>query len=90
MVSLVVPAISLTIALLSFKSVLSKVDFPALGLPTIATLTPFFTTLPSLKEWSNFFVDADILPINSINFFLSANATSSSLKSSSNSIRDEN
>jgi len=70
--------------------VLSKVDLPAFGLPTIATLTPFFTTLPSLKESSNFFVDVAIRSINSINFFRSANSISSSLKSSSNSIKEEN
>ena len=36
-VSLVVPGISLTKALFSFRSAFSKVDLPALGLPTIAT-----------------------------------------------------
>ena len=37
MVSLVVPAISETMALSSFSKALSKVDFPTLGCPTIAT-----------------------------------------------------
>jgi len=49
-VSRVVPAISLTIALLSFNRVFNKVDFPAFGLPMIATLTPFLITLPKAND----------------------------------------
>ena len=50
MISLVVPAISETIALSSFSNALSKVDFPTLGCPTIATGTPFLRTLPIANE----------------------------------------
>ena len=46
MVSLVVPGISETIALSSLIMLLSKVDFPALGLPTITTGTPFLIAFP--------------------------------------------
>ena len=49
MVSLVVPAISLTIALSSFNSAFKSVDLPTLGSPTIATGIPFFITLPTAK-----------------------------------------
>ena len=38
--SLVVPAISVTIALSKFNKALNKEDFPTFGRPTIATLTP--------------------------------------------------
>ena len=54
MVSLVVPAISETMALSSFSKALSKVDFPTLGCPTIATGTPFFRTLPIANESMRF------------------------------------
>ncbi len=46
MVSLVVPAISLTIARSSFKSAFNKVDLPALGAPSKATETPCLIALP--------------------------------------------
>ena len=46
MVSLVVPGISETIALSSLMMLLSKVDFPAFGLPTITTGTPFLIAFP--------------------------------------------
>ena len=39
-ISLVVPGIAVTIALSSFNKAFNKEDFPALGLPTIAILTP--------------------------------------------------
>ena len=45
-VSLVVPGIEETIARSSFNKAFSKEDFPALGLPAIATGTPFFITRP--------------------------------------------
>ena len=50
MVSRVVPAISLTIALSSFKSAFNKVDFPTFGSPTMATGIPFLSTFPTAKE----------------------------------------
>ena len=49
-VSLVVPAMSETIARSSLRSALSKVDFPTLGSPTIATGIPFLITFPTAKE----------------------------------------
>ena len=55
-VSRVVPAISLTMARLSFSKLFSKVDFPALGLPIIATLTPCLITLPRVKLFSKAWV----------------------------------
>ncbi len=54
-VSLVVPAISLTIALSSFKRAFKSVDFPTLGSPTMATGIPFFITFPTAKESINLF-----------------------------------
>ena len=54
-VSLVVPAISLTMARSSFNKAFSKVDFPTLGSPTIATGIPFLITFPTAKESINRF-----------------------------------
>ena len=45
-ISLVVPAISVTIALFSSNNLLSKLLFPTLGLPTKATVIPSFKILP--------------------------------------------
>ena len=45
--SLVVPAMSLTIARFSLSRALSNVLLPALGLPMMATLTPFLITFPN-------------------------------------------
>ena len=56
-VSLVVPAISLTMARFSLSKVLSKVDLPAFGLPMIATLTPFLITLPNRNDSINRLVE---------------------------------
>ena len=53
MVSRVVPAIALTMARFSLSSALSSVDLPALGLPMMATFTPFLITFPSLKDANN-------------------------------------
>ena len=44
--SLVVPAISVTIALSSPSNILSRDDFPALGLPTITVDIPSLISLP--------------------------------------------
>ena len=51
-VSLVVPSISVTIALSSFKIQFNKDDLPAFGLPIIAVFTPSFNNLPSSKLFS--------------------------------------
>ena len=45
-VSRVVPGISDTIALSSFRRAFSNVDLPELGLPVIATGMPFLITFP--------------------------------------------
>ena len=90
MVSRVVPAISLTMALFSFKSALSSVDLPAFGFPIIATCTPFFMTFPNANESTSCFVALCKLDTNLCNAERSAKATSSSEKSSSNSMRAEN
>ena len=89
-VSLVVPGISLTKALCSFNKVFNKVDFPALGLPTMATCTPFFITFPNLKDSSKIFVLNCNCCTKISNSFLFAKATSSCEKSNSNSIKAEN
>ncbi|MNL43028.1 hypothetical protein D3C87_1655190 [compost metagenome] len=86
MVSLVVPAISLTMALSSFSNALSKVDFPAFGRPAITVLIPCLITLPSSKERISLFSTKVIFPISSCNWSRFANSTSSSAKSSSSSI----
>ena len=86
--SLVVPAISDTIALSSFNKQFSRVDLPTFGDPRIATGIPFFITFPKLKDSINLLRVFCISDNNSKNFVLSANSTSSSAKSSSNSIKD--
>lgn len=48
-VSLVVPSISLTIALSSFKILFNKEDLPAFGLPIIAVFIPSFSILPTTE-----------------------------------------
>ena len=53
MLSRVVPGMSDTIAFSYCKRALSSEDFPALGLPAMATGTPFFIALPRAKESSN-------------------------------------
>ena len=50
MASLVVPAMSETIALSSFNKAFNKVDLPTFGSPTMATGIPFFKTFPTAKE----------------------------------------
>ena len=81
------PAISETIALSSFKSVFSNVDFPTFGSPIIATGIPFFIAFPKEKESIKRFKTKVIFATNSLNFVLSANSTSSPEKSNSNSIK---
>ena len=53
--SLVVPAISDTIAFSSLTKQFNKVDFPTLGVPRIATGMPFLITLPKLNDLTSFF-----------------------------------
>ena len=86
--SLVVPGISETIALSSFKREFSKVDLPEFGFPTIATGIPFFRALPILKEPESLSVNPFTPEIIFLSLFLSANSTSSSPKSSSSSISE--
>ena len=89
-VSLVVPGISLTIALSSFNRAFNNVDFPEFGFPMIATLIPFLITLPSLNESISEMVTLSTSSISSCNCLRSANSTSSWEKSNSSSMRAEN
>ena len=86
--SRVVPWISLTMALSSFNNTFSKVDFPAFVSPMIATGTPFLMALPTLNEWANREMTCSISSASFLNAERSANSTSSSLKSNSNSIME--
>ena len=88
MVSRVVPAMALTMALSSLISALSKVDLPALGLPAITVGTPFLMALPILKVSTNCNSILCRLLTKVCNSGRLANSTSSSLKSSSNSISE--
>ena len=88
MASLVVPGISETIAFSSFKRVFNNVDLPAFGSPIIDTGIPSLITLPNLNELTNCVILSFISNNNFLNSFLSANSTSSSEKSSSNSIKE--
>ena len=51
--SLVVPAISVTMALSSFKIAFKSEDFPEFGLPIIAVFIPSFIIFPLSKDFSN-------------------------------------
>ena len=53
MISLVVPAISVTIALSSFSIEFNKEDFPAFGLPIIASLRPSFNIFPFSNDFDS-------------------------------------
>ena len=86
--SLVVPAISEVIAFSSFSIQFNKVDFPELGCPNIVTTIPSLNMLPSIYEDIKKLISSFKFLSNAINFFLLANSTSSSLKSSSSSIND--
>ena len=65
--SLVVPAISETMAFSSLNNELSNVDFPTLGSPIIATGIPFFIAFPKEKLSINFFKTEEIVATNSLN-----------------------
>ena len=54
-VSLVVPAISVTIALSSLRIAFKSEDFPAFGFPIIAVFIPSFIIFPLSNDFSNFF-----------------------------------
>ena len=86
--SRVVPAISLTMALSSFNSAFNNVDLPTLGAPTIEIGIPLLITLPVEKESTKCFKTLIIRCSKSSNCLRSANSTSSSEKSSSNSIKE--
>ena len=85
--SLVVPAISETIAFSSFKSAFKSVDFPTFGSPIMATGIPFFIAFPKEKESIKRFKTNVIFETSSLNLVLSANSTSSPAKSNSSSIK---
>ena len=68
-VSLVVPFVSLTIALSSFKIVFNNEDFPAFGFPIIAVFIPSLSIFPFLKVLFNFFKCYSTLS-NACNIFL--------------------
>ncbi|CAI8188112.1 MAG: Uncharacterised protein [Formosa sp. Hel1_33_131] len=86
--SRVVPAMSLTMALSSFKSAFKSVDFPTFGAPIIEIGMPFLITFPVEKESIKCFKTLIMRCSNSSNCLRSANSTSSSEKSSSNSMSD--
>ena len=54
--SLVVPAISETIAFSSFSKQFNKVDFPTFGAPKIVTGIPFLITFPNLNKYINIII----------------------------------
>ena len=58
--SLVVPDISVTIALSSSKSVFNKDDFPTFGRPIMAMFKPFLIISPFLDSFIIFFKDVFI------------------------------
>ena len=54
--SLVVPAISETIAYSSFNNVFNKVDLPTFGQPSIVTGIPVFIAFPNSNEFISIFI----------------------------------
>ena len=84
-VSLVVPGMSDTMARSSPKRALSRVDFPRLGAPTMATGMPSFKAFPAAKLSASWPTRLRRSASKSSNLCRSANSTSSSAKSSSNS-----
>ena len=64
--SLVVPAISVTIARSSPRSTFNREDFPAFGFPRMTVRTPSFIILPSSQLSSNLFIAS---MISSTTFF---------------------
>lgn len=89
-VSRVVPSMSETIARSSWLSALSKVDFPALGIPAITVGIPSLITFPAEYESARLLILASASSARFRRLLLSANSTSSSEKSSSSSISEAN
>ena len=77
MLSRVVPAMSVTIALSRPVSALSREDFPTLVSPTIATVMPFFTTDPARQVDSSF----SVLSMSASRTGMAARRASSSISS---------
>ena len=75
-------------ALSSLSNTFSKVDFPTFVSPTKATGMPFFNALPTRKDSESFRINRSIVVANDLSCVRSANSTSSSLKSSSNSTNE--
>ena len=69
-ISLVVPSISVTIALSSFKNLFKILLFPTLGLPIIIVLIPFLIICLSSDFVTKFFKSFSRLVITSFNSFL--------------------
>ena len=88
MVSRVVPWTSETIARSSPRSAFNRVLLPVFVAPAIATGTPFLIALPRRKESTNLVTCAMIAESSESSLDLSANSTSSSLKSSSSSMSE--
>lgn len=86
--SRVVPWISDTIALSSFRSAFRRDDFPAFVGPMIAVGIPFLIALPVRNEWWRFFIWLRSCVVRVLSCVRSANWTSWSEKSSSSSSRD--
>ena len=86
--SRVVPSMSDTMARSSFSKALSRVLFPTLVLPTMATGMPFLITLPREKEAHKREINVSIPMAILRSSDRSANSTSSSEKSSSSSNRE--
>ena len=86
--SRVVPWMSETMARSSPTNRLSKVDLPAFVSPMMATGIPFLMALPTLNESANLCISCSMFVASCFRLVRSANSTSSSLKSSSNSINE--
>lgn len=85
--SRVVPCMGDTMARSSPIRRLRRVDFPAFVSPMMATGIPFLMALPTLNESARCFMCCLIWVANCFRLARLANSTSSSLKSSSSSIR---
>ena len=75
--SLVVPAISVTIALSRFKRVLNSDDLPTFGRPTIATETPCRIIFDVEADFRIVSIEEMLLEISSDKYEYSGSATSS-------------
>ena len=79
--SLVVPGISVTIALCSFKSIFMMLDFPAFGLPIIAVFRPSRRILPVSAELNSLSIFCISFSIDSLAPSIATSSISSSGKS---------